>query len=475
MYTGKLRQILLIIGDLGAFYASLVIALTLRYQQLPNLQLQQQHLNSFSLVFLIWLIVFYINDLYNIRALKNNFEFNKKWGVVILINFGLAICVFYFLPFTPGFTPKTNLLIKKIADIGYIKVESEFEALLLEAELISKNQPFFNFQAKDDKSPLYIKITSDKIPLVSLVRKPQIAKGDFTKGPFPSARVTRSLLKTVRRIFPYCHHKNPKKPCLYVHLGLCPFPYASAENTNHHLKNIEAIKKLLSGKSKVLLRSQVADMQKFASTQKFEEAQNVKSQIEKIEYILSEFRNPMEFLTQPTLVDDLAATRLKNLKVVLELSKTPRRIECFDISNTAGREATGSMAVFENGQSQKSQYRKFRVKFKNTPDDYEMIREVLVRRFKNSWPKPDLIVIDGGKGQLNAALSILKKSAVEIPVIAIAKKFEEIYLAEKPLPLRLEKQNPARQLIQAARDEAHRFALSYHRLLRSKKLYEKIA
>ncbi len=111
MYTGKLRQILLIIGDLGVFYASLVITLTIRYQQLPNLQLQQEHLNSFSLVFLIWLVVFYINDLYSIRKLKNNFEFNKKWGVVTLINFGLAIGVFYFLPFTPGFTPKTNLLI----------------------------------------------------------------------------------------------------------------------------------------------------------------------------------------------------------------------------------------------------------------------------------------------------------------------------------------------------------------------------
>ncbi len=111
MYTSKLRQILLIIGDLGAFYLSLIIALTLRYQQLPDIQLQQQHLNSFSLVFIIWLIVFYINDLYNIRALKNNFEFNKKWGIITLINFALAIGVFYFLPFTPGFTPKTNLLI----------------------------------------------------------------------------------------------------------------------------------------------------------------------------------------------------------------------------------------------------------------------------------------------------------------------------------------------------------------------------
>ena len=111
MYTAKLRQILLIIGDLGVFYVSLVIALTIRYQQLPSIQFQQQNLNDFSLVFFIWLMVFYINDLYNIRSLKNNFDFNKKWGVVILINFALAIAVFYFLPFTPGFTPKTNLLI----------------------------------------------------------------------------------------------------------------------------------------------------------------------------------------------------------------------------------------------------------------------------------------------------------------------------------------------------------------------------
>ena len=371
--------------------------------------------------------------------------------------------------------PKTNLLVKKIADIKYIKVESEFEALLLEAELIRKNQPFFNFQTKDDKSPLYIKITSDEIPLVSLVRKPQISKGDFTKGPFPSARVTRSLLKTIRRIFPYCHHKNPKKPCLYVNLGLCPFPYVPEEKKNHYLKNIKAVKRLLSGKSKILLKSLTNDMQKLASLEKFEDAQNVKRQTERIEYMLSEFRNPLEFLAQPTLIDDLATARLKSLKTVLCLSKTPKRIECFDISNTAGKEATGSMAVFENGQSQKSKYRKFRVKFKNTPDDYEMIREVLTRRFKNSWPKPDLIVIDGGKGQLNAALSVLKKNAVEIPVIAIAKRFEEIYSAGKPLPLRLQKENPARQLIQATRDEAHRFALSYHRLLRSKKLYQKIA
>ena len=216
-------------------------------------------------------------------------------------------------------------------------------------------------------------------------------------------------------------------------------------------------------------------MQKFANLQKFEEAQNVKKTIDKIKYILSEFRDPLEFLAQPTLVDDFAIARFKSLKNVLGLAKIPRRIECYDISNTAGKEAAGSMAVFENGQSQTNQYRKFRIKFKNTPDDYEMIKEVLSRRFKNNWPKPDLIVIDGGKGQLNAALSVLKKNGIDITVIAIAKKIDEIYCVGKSLPLRLQKENPARQLIQATRDEAHRFALTYHRLLRSKKLYEKLA
>ena len=371
--------------------------------------------------------------------------------------------------------PKTNLLVKNIADVKYIKVESEFEALLLEAELIRKNRPFFNFQSKDDKSPLYIKITNDEIPLVSLVRKPQSSKDFFIKGPFPSVKVTRRLLKEIRKIFPYCHHKNPQKTCLYVHLGLCPFPYASAGTRGIYQRNIRAIKKLLSSKSKVLIKTLISDMQNFARSEKFEEAQNIKIKIEKIEYILSTFRDPLEFLRQPTLIDDLTNTRLENLKKILALKKSPKRIECYDISSTSGKEATGSMAVFENGISQKSEYRKFRIKFKNSPDDYEMIREVLIRRFKNSWPIPDIIVIDGGKGQLSTALSALKESGIKIPVITIAKKFEEIYYAGKLLPLRLDKKSPARQLIQATRDEAHRFALSYHRLLRAKKLYEKIA
>lgn len=402
--------------------------------------------------------------------------FLDKWGKTIYVGKSIAIkkrVLSYFQNKNLG--PKTTLLVKKIANIDFIKVDSEFEALLLEAELIRKRRPFFNSIAKDDKSPLYIKITKDPIPIISLVRKPESSGNAFIKGPFPSSKVARSLLKSIRRIFPYCHHKNPKKPCLYVHLDLCPFPYDSKVNKMQYRKDINSIKRLLSGKSKILIKSLISEMQKYAQQEKYEEAQKIKLQIEKIEYILSNFRDPSEFLRQPTLIDDIADIRLNELRKLLALAEKPQRIECFDISNISGKEATGSMIVFEKGQSKNSEYRKFRIKFKHTPDDYEMIREVLSRRFKNNWPKPNLIVIDGGKGQLNTAHMTLKKSGLNIPVIAIAKKFEEIYSTYRPLPLRLPRDNPALQLIQAARDEAHRFALSYHRLLRTKKLYEKLA
>ena len=172
----------------------------------------------------------------------------------------------------------------------------------------------------------------------------------------------------------------------------------------------------------------------------------------------------------PTLVNDLTAARLKDLKEKLGLAKIPKRIECYDISNISGKLATGSMVVASFGKIDKGEYRKFKIKFKNTPDDYEMLKEVLSRRFKNDWPKPDLIIIDGGRGQLNASLSILRKFDSAISIASIAKRLEEIYVPDKITPISLPKESPARQLAQEIRDEAHRFAITYHRLLRSKNL-----
>src|SRR3989344_3520886 len=365
---------------------------------------------------------------------------------------------------------KTNLMVSQVKEVKFIKVFSEFEAILLKAKLIKDNQPFFNQQLKDDKSPIYIKITNDNIPLIQTVRHQKQNKGVFIKGPFPSSRTTKDILKITRRIFAYCHHKNPHKPCLFVHLGLCPYPYKSDLAQKQYATNIKRIKKLLSGKSNVLIQELKKDMSKFAQSRQYEEAGEIKKKISQLEFLSTTYHAPKEFLERPTLVDDITLIKLKSLQTVLGLKKIPKRIECYDISNTSGKLATGSMAVFTNGQNEKSQYRRFKIRFSKKANDYQMLKEILSRRFKNKWQLPDLIIIDGGKGQLNSALSILQRLKLAISVISLAKKFEEIYTPYHMLPIKLPKDSPARQLAQEVRDEAHRFAISYHRLLRSKQL-----
>ncbi len=370
--------------------------------------------------------------------------------------------------------PKTDMLVKNIADVKTIKVFSEFEALMLESELIRTNMPFYNVIAKDDKSPIYIKIEGE-IPIISLSRKVKPQRGVFVKGPFPSAKATKDVLKIVRKVFPYCQHKNPKKPCLYVHLGLCPYPYKDAATKIEYKKTVDRIKKLLSGKSKKLIRELSSEMQQASKKLDYEKAAKIKKQIQNLEYLATVFHTPREFLEKPTLVDDLALIRLKDLKAKLNLKKLPRRIECYDISNLQGKLATGSMVVFINGAVEKSEYRRFRIKFSNKPNDYQMLQEVITRRLKNSWPQPDLMIIDGGRGQLNAALSILAKfKSGDIQVASLAKRLEQIFIPDKILPIALPKESPARQLAQAVRDEAHRFAITYHRHLRSKAFLSRI-
>lgn len=364
--------------------------------------------------------------------------------------------------------PKTDALVSKIRDVKVIKVFSEFEALLLESELIRENKPFYNIISKDDKSPIYIKITNDPIPLITTARKEKKQKDTFLKGPFPSVKVTKQVLKQIRRIFPYCSHKNPKKPCLYVHLGLCPYPYQSIESKDQYLTNIAKIKKLLRGENKSLEKNLKAEMNMLSRSQKFEEAQLIKKQLDQIQYIYTSYRTPREFLEQPTLVDDLKALRVRDLQKVLNLKKVPRRIECYDISNISGTNATGSMVVFINGSPARDQYRRFKIKFTNTPNDFEMMKETLARRFKNDWPKPNLIVIDGGKGQLSAALEIQQKYKYDTYIVSLAKKIEDIFTPESKVSIKLPQNSPARLLLQSSRDEAHRFAITYHRHLRSK-------
>lgn len=368
--------------------------------------------------------------------------------------------------------PKTAAMIKNSAKIDYILVESEIEALLLEAALIKKFQPKYNTIAKDDKSHLYIKITlQNEVPLVTTARREKETRGIKIFGPFPSSSTVRSVLAILRRIFPYCtnnHGGKVKRKCLYCHLGLCPFPWESEEKKVEYKKTVNNIILFLQGKKKTLIGRLKKEMEQAAVKLEFETAAKIKKQIEDLEYITTGYRQPEEYLKRPDLVEDVAREKLENLAKILALAKIPQRIECYDISNIGGFAATGSLVVFERGLAAKEWYRRFKITTKQTPDDVAMMKEVLTRRFGNDWPQPDLIVVDGGKGQLLAVNTVLSAIGAKIPYCALAKRQEEIYLPQKARPIKLDKSSPALQLVQSLRDEAHRFAISYHKKLRSK-------
>lgn len=373
--------------------------------------------------------------------------------------------------------PKTAKLVTEILKIEYIEVETEVESLLLEANLIKKYLPKYNIVVKDDKSPLYIKIDySQPVPKVLAVRKPKTKpkRGDYIFGPYPSSKTVSSFLKNIRRVIPFCTHSQDKRPCLYVHLNLCPDPYRSEENRLKYRKDLKILIKFLSGKYRKLINDLNKQMLEASKKEQFEEALSLKRQIDGLSYVTQKVRYPDEYLKSPNLLSDLNLQKIKTLKLVLNLPRTPKRIECYDISNFQGSNATGSMVVMTNGAPDKSQYRRFRIKTKNTPDDFAMHREMLTRRLKNDWPLPDLFIIDGGKGQVSTAFGVLQENSIDIPLAGLAKRLEEIFLPNEPKPILLERSSPALLLLQQIRDESHRFAITYHRKLRQKKQFESI-
>lgn len=391
---------------------------------------------------------------------------------------------------------KTRALVNSAQTIEAIPVASELEALLLEANLIKQNLPHYNSTAKDDKHPLYIKITGEEYPKVITSRKEEDGRGLYF-GPFPSSSAVKSVLRCVRRIFPY-HSQNKigKRPCLYAHLGLCnPCP-SYIENTQNPIdkiqmkieyrKNIKRIKDLLSGKSISLHKELQKEMVNAAKQEDFELASKIRDQIKNLEYITAPYKSPREYLENPNLLEDIRQNEAKSLYELLKphfkYLKYPVRIECYDVSHLSGKNATSSMVTFVNGEPEKTFYRHFKIKSKNSRDDYAMLRETLIRRIKHftDWGRPDLIIIDGGKGQVGAARIVLKEFNVHIPVIGLAKRLEEVVIPRLHLGgvnvkeildagfivFRLPTGSPALSLLQRIRDEAHRFVRRLHFKLR---------
>lgn len=391
---------------------------------------------------------------------------------------------------------KTYALVNKIYDFEYILAHSEIEAFVLEAELIKKHKPKYNINLKDDKSYLYIIIRKEKIddvviPIVKTARKSDLKKGDISYGPFPDGSTTKYVLKTIRKIFSFrdCSttkfnsHKKLKRPCLYGDLKLCSAPCVNNDLDSYN-KNIKNIKNFLSGKSKTLINDLNKKMSSASKSQNYEEAAKYRDLIKKFKYITTGFRAAYQYIENPHLLDDIATNSLLELKNNISiLTEIPYRIECYDIANLQGKEGVGSMVVATNGHIDKTEYKKFRIKLKNTPDDYFMLREVLTRRLRHEikdsnlkpWGLPDLLVIDGGKGQVSTIQNVVDELNLKIPVIGLAKRLETIVfkhpVTDEFVEINLKKTNLGLKLLISLRDEAHRFSRRYHHYLRTKKMY----
>lgn len=385
---------------------------------------------------------------------------------------------------------KTRLLVADIRDLDWITVGSEVEALFLESEFIKRYRPKYNIDLKDDKHWLYVKISADEFPVVTYVRRPLDDKAHYY-GPFTSTDALRRAMQFLRKVFPYVTHANwPSRGCLQFHLGLCPGPEEGAITAVDYRRNVRRLELYLRGEQGKLLAQIEKDMAAASKKKDFEGAAKYRDQLRD----LRSLGKQMIFGDREAF--DLSRDQaLVGLADRLNLKGAPRRIEAYDISHLSGTDNVASMVVFTDGVSNRDEYRRFKMNLDGN-DDFAHMREVMTRRFseKNllAWPKPDLLLIDGGKGQLSAALSVLDEKGITIPAIGLAKREEEIIRrTESVTPsdprqerqadgawvthtdkfeiILLPKDSHVLQLLQRVRDEAHRFAVTYQSVLRGKR------
>lgn len=381
--------------------------------------------------------------------------------------------------------PKVQALVSHIDFIDYLETDSEKDALLLEYELIKRFRPKYNVLYRDDKSYPYVKLTVNaQWPCLSVARKVR-KDGARYYGPYPDGSHLRKLLHYVRKYFPlrFCRSvKLPNKVCLYYHLKRCPAPCVGRIGADEYRKVVKEIDLFLKNRHSQLLSFLEREMKKRSARMEYEQAQRLKREIAFIRELLERIRfrevQPQQLLSRH--LERLPQEQLLPvLKKELKLPKIPQRIEAFDISMISGYQAVGSMVTFINGQSAKQFYRRFRIKTVHQPDDYAMLKEVLLRRYsrlrREKSAEPDLILVDGGKGHLAVAQNVIGQVGLAIPVASIAKKEEQVFIPESEQAVELDHRSPALQLIRHVRDEAHRFAIAYHRLLRKKNIISKDA
>lgn len=487
---------------------------------------------------------------------------------------------------------KTRVLVRNIADIDYIIVQTEMDALLLENNLIKKYQPRYNIMLKDDKSYPWVCIKNERFPRIFPTRNKINDESEYF-GPYASVKMMNTLLDLIRQLYPLrtCNYdlqeekiqEGKFKVCLEYHIGNCLGPCEGKQGEDDYMNDIDQVRELIKGNIKRIINRLKTLMKECSSLYKFEKAQMLKDKVDILEkykskstvvsshignvevlscieeeksafvnyflvmdgaivqghttevkkqlnedydeiitHTLIEMRERYKSKGKEVIVQkipenafgdikfhapqrgdkkkllDLSlrnasymkkerekqkeklAKRSPNHKILellqqdLKLKAVPEHIECFDNSNIQGNDPVAACVVFKNGQPAKKDYRKFNIKTVEGPDDYASMEEVVYRRYKRLQNEgkqlPQLIVIDGGKGQLSAAVKSLEKLNLrgEIAIIGIAKKLEEIFFPGDAYPIHLSKRSSSLKLIQYLRDEAHRFGINHHRNRRSK-------
>lgn len=387
---------------------------------------------------------------------------------------------------------KTFTLVNTASKLQHQVLESELEALLVEADLIKTYHPPYNIDLKDDKSPLYIIITKEKFPRVLTARKKQLATtfSDLPNsaifGPFSSGYSARQIIKIARSIFKFCNataiDKKNQKACFYTHINLCSGACLGKISEKEYGYLIKNLKFFLAGKRMVLIQHLKQEMKDFSAQKKYEYAARSRDQLQVLD-LYFDSRKRLNFDPDiPMLQEDVEVYQTNRLVQLLHTAGLVptnyniRRIEAYDISNTSGQNSTASMVVMENGKPVPSEYRKFKIKYIKGPNDYGMMKETLLRRLNHpEWPFPDLVVIDGGKGQLKAAYSIIQG---KFPTISLVKRPDRLVIPQfsigpsNYLLFPLEAGKPISKMMQQIRDEAHRFAKAYHSQLRTRDMLE---
>ena len=370
--------------------------------------------------------------------------------------------------------PKTEALVMEIADIEWVTVDSEIDALFLEAELIKRYKPRYNVALRDDKSDLFVRIDlkSDH-PTVATTHRPVDDGAEYIGG-FQSAYLVRRALKYLQRVFPYDEKpSNSKRVSLNYHIGLSPGIEQGKTSLEEYRANIRKLVSYLKGNRVQLTKQIEQEMKQAAKAQNFEQAAKLRNQLT----AMKELQKQIIF-SDKEFMDLSKDQALNGLTDLLKLHGAPHRIEGYDISHMNGRDTVASMVVFVNGIPDKKEYRKFKSRIPGN-DDFKHMHEVITRRFSGKnlerWPKPDLLLIDGGKGQLSSAKTAMKERGVDIPAIGLAKKHETIITASESQvgyefeQVHLSNNSHIIKLLQRIRDESHRFAVSYHATLKTKR------